>query len=135
MKEVFVDTNYFVAILNPADQWHKHAVAVEENLENIRLVTTDFVLIEVLNYFSGYKEDFKIRVAKSVRLFIEDLEIQKIECSRESFLGGFSFYETRLDKGYSLTDCVSMNVMQELKIEEILTHDTHFAQEGFRILL
>ncbi len=48
---------------------------------------------------------------------------------------GFELYNARLDKGYSLTDCVSMNVMREQNISEILTNDDHFEQEGFQILL
>lgn len=39
------------------------------------------------------------------------------------------------DKGYSLTDCISMNVMRAQGMAEVLTHDGHFAQEGFTILL
>lgn len=135
MKKVFVDTNYFVAIFNPADQWHQRAIEVDEQLGNVWLVTTDFVLVEVLNYFSGYNQKFKKKISDSVRLLLEDLEIKKIECSHESFLDGFDLYESRLDKGYSLTDCVSMNLMKEQNINKILTHDEHFTQEGFQILL
>jgi uncharacterized protein len=51
------------------------------------------------------------------------------------FQSGLALYKARLDKGYSLTDCVSMTVMQQAKIQEALTHDKHFAQEGFTILL
>jgi predicted nucleic acid-binding protein len=43
--------------------------------------------------------------------------------------------EARPDKGYSLTDCVSMLVMRQEGITEILTHDIHFTQEGFTKLL
>ncbi len=35
-------------------------------------------------------------------------------------------YKARPDKGYSLTDCISMNLMRERDITEILTHDHHF---------
>jgi len=38
------------------------------------------------------------------------------------------------DKGYSLTDCISMIVMKQRGIIEVLTHDKHFTQENFRIL-
>jgi hypothetical protein len=38
-------------------------------------------------------------------------------------------------KYYSLTDCISMNLMRGRGITEILTHDQHFTQEGFTILL
>ncbi|TRV46210.1 MAG: hypothetical protein EWV53_08380, partial [Microcystis panniformis Mp_MB_F_20051200_S9] len=39
------------------------------------------------------------------------------------------------DKGYSLTDCASMQIMRQLEIYEILTFDKHFQQEGFSALL
>jgi predicted nucleic acid-binding protein len=48
---------------------------------------------------------------------------------------GLKLYESRLDKGYSLTDCISMSVMRDRNLTEMLTHDRHFAQEGFIILL
>ena len=62
-------------------------------------------------------------------------EIQVIEQTHQSFLSGFSLYEQRMDKGYSLTDCISMQTMCNLEIQEVLTHDKHFTQEGFTILL
>jgi predicted nucleic acid-binding protein len=39
------------------------------------------------------------------------------------------------DKGYSLTDCFSMSVMRERGMDEILTADHHFEQEGLIALL
>ena len=48
---------------------------------------------------------------------------------------GFALYQARPDKGYSLTDCISMEAMRPEGITEILTHDNHFTQEGFAILL
>ena len=53
----------------------------------------------------------------------------------EDFDGYFAeLYANLLDKGYSLTDCVSMSVMKQMGIYEILTHDKNFAQEGLTIL-
>ena len=50
---MFVDTSYFVAILNDSDQWHDLAVAARGRLtDNVSLVTTDEVLVEVLASFS-----------------------------------------------------------------------------------
>ncbi|MDQ6786631.1 MAG: PIN domain-containing protein [Acidobacteriota bacterium] len=135
MKEIFADTSHFVAVFHPSDQLHEKAVTVEKSLIETRIITTDFVLIEVLNYFSDFREYFKTRIARAVETIISKSEIQIVECSREEFLKGFEFYNLRLDKGFSLTDCVSMNVMRERNIGEILTNDDHFEQEGFRILL
>ena len=55
--------------------------------------------------------------------------------SHESFLAGLALYERRPDKQYSLVDCISMNVMRQKQVQEILTHDRHFSQEGFTRLL
>jgi hypothetical protein len=55
--------------------------------------------------------------------------------TRELFDAGLDLYRRRLDKRYSLTDCMSMVICRELEITEVLTHDQHFAQEGLSVLL
>jgi predicted nucleic acid-binding protein len=40
-----------------------------------------------------------------------------------------------LDKGYSLQDCIAMNVMKAEGITQVLTSDHNFEQEGFTILM
>jgi predicted nucleic acid-binding protein len=54
--------------------------------------------------------------------------------SRSSFLDALALYEARPDKAYSLTDCISMDVMRREGLTEVLTNDHHFTQEGFHIL-
>jgi hypothetical protein len=54
MREVFVDTSFFVAILNPKDRLQPRAASVARALAGVRLVTTDGVLTEVLNYFAEW---------------------------------------------------------------------------------
>jgi predicted nucleic acid-binding protein len=49
-------------------------------------------------------------------------------------LSWLNLFEDRPDKGYSLTDCMSMQVMRRDGLTEVLTNDHHFSQEGFRIL-
>jgi uncharacterized protein len=44
-------------------------------------------------------------------------------------------YEDREDKGYSLTDCMSMIVMENHAVQEVPTSDKHFRQAGFTILM
>ncbi len=54
--------------------------------------------------------------------------------SHDSFMAGLDLYEARPDKGYSLTDCISMNVMTAEGLTDVLTNDMHFTQEGFHAL-
>jgi predicted nucleic acid-binding protein len=73
--------------------------------------------------------------AAAVRDVVEDQNIEIVLHTRDYLLNGLALYEARPDKGYSLTDCVSMLAMRERGISEVLTHDHHFEQEGFTILL
>jgi hypothetical protein len=51
-----------------------------------------------------------------------------------SLSAGLDLYATRLDKGYSMTDCISMQAMRREGLTDVLTNDRHFEQEGFRAL-
>ena len=51
-----------------------------------------------------------------------------------SFLDALAFYESRLDKQYSLTDCVDMQAMRREGLTDVLSNDHHFTQEGFHIV-
>lgn len=135
MRQVFVDTSDLVAVFHKRDQLHERALIVEKELKDCRKVTTELVLIEVLNYFCDFRADIKEYVTDSIRRYLTDNRLIVVLCSSEQFRQGLELYSSRLDKGYSLTDCVSMNIMRDREIEEILTNDDHFEQEGFRILL
>jgi len=52
----FVDTLYFVALFNPRDQWHERAFAASKLIADAKLITTEDVLVELLNFFSEYGE-------------------------------------------------------------------------------
>jgi predicted nucleic acid-binding protein len=75
------------------------------------------------------------QAAKMVRAILENPNVKVIPQTRESFLKGLTFYENRSDKEYSMTDCISMNVMRAESLVEVLTNDRHFEQEGFAFLI
>lgn len=131
MKKVFADTSYWVSFLDESDQWTEIAAKAFEKIGNSEIVTTELILIEVLNYFSDYRANIKEFVAESIESLFTDETVLILEHNHEDFLKALELYKSRLDKGYSLTDCVSMNAMRELGIAEILTNDRHFEQEGF----
>ena len=135
MKSVFADTLYWLAIVRPNDQWHGQAVAARSNLGNTLILTTDEILAEFLSALSQGGLNVRRQAAVMVREIQKNPNVRVIPQSRDSFMRGLTLYEQRLDKGYSLVDCVSMNVMTEHAVSDILTHDHHFAQEGFTTLI
>jgi predicted nucleic acid-binding protein len=127
MRRVFADTVYWVARINPRDQWH----ADYKSLTGLRQVTTDEVLDEVLAHFRGYGPAMRSRAAQIVRQILAHPDVEVVAQSRQSFLDGLALYEARPDKGYSLTDCIAMETMRREGLTEVLTKDVHFIQEGF----
>lgn len=135
MKTIFADTLYWVAIVRPNDQWKGPANRAKSKLGNVRILTTDEVLSEFLDSLSPGGEHLRRQAVKMVRAILDDPNVRVLAQSRDSFLRGLEFYAQRLDKGYTLTDCISMNAMRSESLSEVLTNDKHFEQEGFSRLI
>jgi len=135
MRTVFADTLYWYGLANPRDQWHAAVLQVRAQLGSIRIVTTEEVLTEFLTAMSGGGDHLRRAAAALVQTILADSSAQVLPQSHFSFLRGLELYERRVDKAYSMVDCISMNAMRDEGITEILTNDHHFAQEGFVVLL
>lgn len=135
MSAVFADTAYYVAVLLESDALHDRAVAFDAESPTQRTITTDTVLTEVLAYFSKRGSDSRLVAVELVDALRADPRVTIVHQTPELFFAGVDLYRRRLDKGYSLTDCMSMVVCREHGIADVLTHDRHFEQEGFAILL
>jgi predicted nucleic acid-binding protein len=135
VNTVFADTHYWIAIIDERDPWHDHACMVAQEHGAAKIVTTDEVLVEVLNAMSGRGKYLREAAVRLVYRLRRDPVVLVVAQSRASFDYGLIVYDARHDKGYSLVDCISMNTMRRLEITKILTHDRHFAQEGFEVLI
>ena len=129
--DIFVDTVAWIALLDKSDFLHEKARAVLEELarQKYRLVTTEFILLELGDGFSAVGQ------RQQALEFIEELrelEILRIIPVTQSLLGkGWELYAKRPDKSWQVTDCVSFVVMQEEEITTAFTADRHFEQAGF----
>lgn len=135
MDEVFADAFYWIALANPADQWHDAAKRFDEDNPDARLVTTEEALTEFLNYYAATGTRRRAIIGAMCEQVLSHPSIAVVPQSHKSFSQGLELYRQRTDKGYSLTDCISMQLMRERGIQKVLTHDRHFEQEGFTILL
>jgi len=137
MKRIFADTGYWIALLNPRDQLHGIAVSMSKqlSLDKTRIVTSEIVLVELLNGFSEGEPSVRRSVAQAVSSLGKNGNVTVVPLTRERFANGVKRYEKAADKAWSLTDCASFQIMEEERIDEALTHDRHFEQAGFRALL
>lgn len=135
MKVVFADTVYWVAILNPKDQFHISAIEASKTIGSSLIYTTDSVLTEVLNEFSSKGDYWRKKVSEAVKRIMQNPNVKVIPQTREIFAKGLDLYNSRPDKEYSLVDCISMVLMKENQMTEILTDDKHFQQEGYVLLM
>lgn len=131
MNALFADTFFYLALLQDADPAHKQALA--ESRSNRRIVTTEFILLELGNACARAEDhsDFLALVEgmrASPRITIVPLDSELLN-------RGFQRMAERPDKDWSLTDCISFLVMEDMQLTEALTGDSHFAQAGFKVIL
>ena len=135
MKVVFADTLYWVAIIKPRDPWADPARKAKDALGKTILITTDEILTEFLNLLAGGGSRLREQAGKMVHAIMDNPNVRVIPQTRDSFLKGLSLYEQRADKGYSLTDCISMHIMISESVTKVLTNDHHFEQKGLTVLI
>lgn len=134
MRRYFADAFYWVALFSPRDQWHSRVLAFEATLDDTPLYTTDEVLTEFLAFYSATDPVLRTRAAIFVETILQAETTTVIPQTHAGFLDALALYKARPDKEYSLTACLSMQVMRREGLTEVLTNDHHFTQEGFHIL-
>jgi uncharacterized protein len=132
MRPVFGDTVYFLALVNPADRFHRQALALSRE-PLAPLVTTEWVLTEVGDALS--QPPHRSRFTRLLALLSGQADVEVLPASSSLFQRGCGLHAQRPDKEWSLTDCISFVVMEERGLSEALTSDHHFEQAGFSVLL
>jgi len=132
MSAVFADTFYFIALLSPTDEAHSCALALTSQFTG-RLLTTEWVLTEVADGMVDYRS--RRRFVQFYDGLIERADVDIVRSESGLFAEGMQLYQRRLDKEWSLTDCISFIVMERNQISDALTADHHFEQAGFIVRL
>jgi len=134
MKKVFADTSYWIGLIVLKDQLHKRAVVLTEQLADAQFVTSEMVLAELFNAASRDR-DLRESAAELVDDFRRNRGGIIVAQTAGQFDGALQLYKQVSDKAWSLKDCASFLIMEEMGIQEALTHDQHFVQAGFEALL
>lgn len=133
MKTLFADTGYWLALLNPRDQLHGKVRHVSASLGQVRIITSEMVLDELLAGLSV--PPVRATAINAVSSVLANPNVEVVPQTSLQFREAFDLYKNRIDKEWSLTDCSSFNLMKERGIAEALAHDEHFEQAGFVALL
>ncbi len=126
---VFMDTYGLIAWINTRDAAHRRVKAYLDSYSG-SIVTTEWVLLEFADAFSASStKPFATEAIKRIHRVPMFLVVGFDPAVHQA---GFDLYESRSDKDWSLTDCISFAVMTQRGLSEALTADHHFEQAGFR---
>jgi predicted nucleic acid-binding protein len=125
---IFVDTSFFVALMDPRDKNHRRAVEAFQSLQGHRLnetlLTTNSVVLEAITV-SRYEVGHALAVTTGETLYSEKLaRIHRTSAEEEA--AAFEYLKQHSDKEYSAVDCLSFVVMLKLGINEALAFDDDF---------
>jgi predicted nucleic acid-binding protein len=134
-EPIFLDTAYVNALVNTRDEWHEAAVRWQEKLAATRrrLVTTEFVLVEIADGLSEVR--FRLQAAGIISVLQQNPFVEIVPATSHLLTAALDLYRSRPDKDWGLTDCASFVVMGERALSVALTTDEHLRQAGFRVLL
>ena len=135
MRKVFADTLYWVATVKPNDPYEAEAREARQTVGPCLIVTTDEVLCEFATALAKSGPMLREKAVRIVKELLGSASVKILSQSRESFLHALDRFANRPDKQYSLTDCSSMNAMDAEGIQDVLTNDHHFQQEGYSVLI
>jgi predicted nucleic acid-binding protein len=130
---LLLDTVFIQALLNRNDQYHSAARRLVDRVAAADEVwVTEAVLIEVANALSALNRE---GAAHFIALCYETANVRVVSVGTPLLRSALALYRARADKEWGLTDCISMVVMREQGLREVVTADRHFVQAGFRASL
>ena len=135
MAEVFADAVYWIGLLNPRDRWHDSATQAANELGDVTFITAEGVLSEVLAFVTRLDAHFRRDAVALVEYLQAAENVVIISQTHDLFQRGFDLYARRTASTLSLQDCISMIVMRDRGISDILTGDTEFRGFGYTLLL
>jgi predicted nucleic acid-binding protein len=134
VPSLFVDTSHLIALFNDDDESHGIAVEAARRVASgasARVVVTVMILEEFLTDFARADPRSKQRAAEFAQRILETPTVDVLDVDRALLERGIELYAQRLDKAYSMVDCISMVVCRDLGITDVLTTDRDFEREGF----
>ncbi|MDX2241039.1 MAG: PIN domain-containing protein [Leptolyngbyaceae cyanobacterium bins.302] len=132
-ERLFLDTAFIQALLNPRDDYHNQAKQLFPRIRAASEVwITEAIFAEVGNALSAFNRNGAFQFIQ--QCYRTD-NIKIVSVDTELLMQALALYQSRPDKTWGLTDCISFVVMQQQNLTDAVTSDRHFVQAGFRALM
>jgi predicted nucleic acid-binding protein len=118
---IFVDSSFFIALVDQKDQWHHLAKLLVPKLTDETIIITDLIIVEsvsIIGKRSGGKAGEKL-----FNYFIDNCKVIKLD---EKSLNGGMHEFLKYDGTLSVSDAVSVFIMKKKEIERIISFDSDF---------
>ncbi|HEY1646227.1 MAG TPA: PIN domain-containing protein [Candidatus Saccharimonadales bacterium] len=120
---IFVDSNYLIALYNPADSQHSRALRLAEQIseEDPKLYTSNYILIEVLTVLSQrVDKNTAISVGEHIR-DSQQIEILHVNEELDNLI--WKIFKVIQSKNVSVVDCSTLALLNYAGIKRLLTFD------------
>ncbi len=130
---LFIDTAFIQALLNPRDDYHERAKVLFPRVRAASEVwLTEAILVKVGNALSARNRQGAVQFIQQCYR-TENMIIVRVDT--DLLAQALNLYQSRFDKTWGLTDCISFMVMQANNLTTAVTSDRHFLQAGFLALM
>jgi len=130
---LFLDTAFIQALLNVRDAYHPKAIELFPRVRNASEIwITEAILTEVGNACSVINRKGAVQF---IQQCYQTDNIRVVSIDTQLFTQATHLYQSRSDKNWGLTDCISFIVMTQNNLQDAVTTDRHFIQAGFRALM
>ena len=136
-NSLFIDTSGWASIIVLTEQ--HHVIATQHFRQAIltqqSILTSNYIITELVALLQSPLRLPRSAIFAQVDIIRNNALVQQIHLTSELDQAAWELCKQRLDKTWSLVDCSSFILMQQLKIQTALTTDHHFEQVGFTRLL
>jgi len=129
---VYLDTSFVLGTFDRRDQHHSAALCLHPRLVSAEVWTTESVLVEVGNALSMIDRSWAVAF---IHRAYQTENFRVVSVTTSLMRTALDLYNSRPDKRWGMTDCLSFVVMGRERITDALTADRHFIQAGFRALM
>ena len=136
-NSLFVDTSGWASFFIQDQPHYPHALEQLSlaRTQNHQIITTNYIIAELVALLDSPLRQPRNRIFEIINTIKSRPYIQILHISESIDHSAWDLCQKRPDKPWSLVDCSSFIIMQQLNIQTALTTDRHFEQAGFTRLL